>query len=122
MPALLAAALLGACSSPPPESGEFVPAQQIADDEPIPYPPDLFRQGIEGEVMLHLVIDSSGAVIRDSIRIETSSGHAEFDAAALTAAPSLRFQPARRGDTAVTAPLKVPIHFTVPDSNSADTP
>jgi TonB family protein len=55
-------------------------------------------------------------VIRDSTRIERSSGQSPFDAAALQAAPTLRFTPARRGDTAVVAPIQVPIRFTMPDS------
>ena len=35
---------------------------------------------------------------------------------ALSIDPALRFTPARRGDTAVAAPIQVPIHFTLPDS------
>jgi TonB family protein len=97
-------------------AGEFQPAVPIEGQEPIPYPAELFGQRIEGEVMLYLVVDSAGAVIRDSTRIETSSGHSAFDAAALQAAPVLRFTPARRGDTAVVAPIQVPIRFVLPDS------
>ncbi len=88
----------------------------IEGQDPIPYPTELFSQGVQGEVMLYLVVDSTGTVIRDSTRIEKSSGQSAFDAAALQAAPTLRFSPARRGDTAVVAPIQVPIHFTLPDS------
>ena len=108
--------LVAACSAEPPQAGEFQPAVPIEGQDPIPYPAELFSNGVEGEVMLYLVVDSSGAVIRDSTRIEESSGHNEFDAAALQVAPTLRFAPARRGDTAVTAPIKVPIRFLIPDS------
>jgi TonB family protein len=116
--ALILAVLLAACGSeesdPPP--GPYTPPMPIEGQEPIPYPPELFSQRIEGEVMLYVVVDSSGAVVRDSTRIVTASGHQEFDAAALTAAPTLRFTPAHRGDTAVMAPIQVPIQFTLPDS------
>jgi TonB family protein len=108
--------LLAACAREAPVAGEFSPATPIEGQEPIPYPAELFSQRVEGEVMLYLVVDSTGAVIRDSTRIEKSSGQSAFDAAALQAAPTLRFSPARRGDTAVVAPIQVPIHFTLPDS------
>jgi protein TonB len=103
-------------SETPPLAGEFTAAVPMADQTPIPYPPALFAERIEGEVMLYLVVDSSGAVVRDSVRIESSSGHQDFDAAAIVAAPALRFTPARRGDTAVAAAIQVPIRFILPDS------
>jgi protein TonB len=108
-----------ACGGGEPVPGEFTPAVSLDSMPPIPYPADLFEQRVEGEVMLYLVIDSAGYVVRDSTRIEKSSGKPAFDAAALEAAPALRFAPARRGDTAVTAPLQVPIRFTLPDSLKA---
>lgn len=108
---------LVACGDPAPKPGPFTAATPVEGLPPIPYPAELFRQQIEGEVLLYLVIDSSGYVVPDSTRIATSSGRAEFDAAALEAAPDLRFLPARRGDTAVTAPLQVPIKFSLPGSN-----
>ena len=108
--------LVAACSSEAPVAGEFHPDVPIEGQDPIPYPTELFSQGVQGEVMLYLVVDSTGTVIRDSTRIEKSSGQSGFDAAALQAVPTLRFTPARRGDTAVVAPIQVPIHFTLPDS------
>jgi protein TonB len=113
---LLLLLLLAACAREAPGAREFQPAVPIEGQDPIPYPTELFSQGVEGEVMLYLVVDTTGAVIRDSTRIERSSGQSAFDAAALQAAPTLRFTPARRGDTAVMAPIQVPIHFTMPDS------
>jgi TonB family protein len=109
-------AAVAACGGDPPVAGEFHPAVPIEGQDPIPYPAELFSEGVEGEVMLYLVVDTTGAVIRDSTRIEQSSGQSAFDAAALQAAPTLRFTPARRGDTLVTAPIQVPIRFTLPDS------
>ena len=117
--ALCLALAAAACGGDDAAAGEFTPAFSLDSMPPIPYPVDLYEQRVEGEVMLYLVIDSAGYVVRDSTRIETSSGKAAFDAAALEAAPALRFAPARRGDTAVTAPLQVPIRFTLPDSVKA---
>jgi protein TonB len=106
---------------PPPEAvtptaGAVTPAVPIPDQNPIPYPSALYTDRVEGEVMLYLYVDATGAVIHDSTRIVQSSGHSEFDAAALQAAPTLRFVPAHVGDSAVAAPIQVPIRFSLPDS------
>lgn len=107
---------LGAACGGEPPAAELRAARPIAGAPEIPYPPALFEQRIEGEVLLYLVVDSTGHVVRDSTRIETSSGQPDFDAAAMAAAPTLRFHPATRNDTAVMAPIQVPIRFRLPDS------
>jgi len=107
--------LLAACAGERTPQAKLTPAAPIGEPE-IPYPPDLFAERVEGEVLLYVVVDTAGMAIRDSTRIATSSGRASFDAAALQAAPSLRFTPARVGDSLVVAPLQVPIRFTLPDS------
>ena len=104
-----------ACAGEAP-AAELRAARPIAGAPEIPYPPALFEKRIEGEVLLYLVVDSAGVVVRDSTRIETSSGQPDFDAAAMAAAPTLRFHPATRNDTAVMAPIQVPIRFRLPDS------
>ncbi|HRP06872.1 MAG TPA: TonB family protein [Gemmatimonadales bacterium] len=116
------ALLLAACSSEPPLAGEFHPAVPVEGQEPIPYPSELFSAGVEGQVLLYLWVDSTGTVVRDSTRIAESSGQTAFDAAALQAAPTLRFEPARRGDTLVAAPIQVPIHFVLPDTATTGNP
>jgi TonB family protein len=95
---------------------DLSPATLVSGQASIPYPPDLYSRRLEGEVMLYLVVDSTGLVVRDSTRISKSSGQAAFDAAALEAAPGLHFTPAHRGVVAVMAPIQVPIRFTLPDS------
>lgn len=104
-----------ACGDEAP-AAELRAARPVAEAPEIPYPPALFERRIEGEVLLYLVVDSAGVVVRDSTRIETSSGQPDFDAAAMAAAPTLRFHPATRNDTAVMAPIQVPIRFRLPDS------
>lgn len=114
-----AALLLAGCGGSTPPDEPLTPAVLIPGQPAIPYPPTLFSQGIEGEVLLYLVVDSSGTVVRDSSRIAKSSGHSAFDAAALDAAAGLRFTPAERKGVRVSAPIQVPIQFTIPDSASA---
>lgn len=111
----LLAVLASGCGEKPPAAEPITPAVPVSEPD-IPYPPDLFNRRIQGEVMLYLVVDTAGAVVRDSTRIAISSGEAAFDAAALQAAQSLRFTPARQGTTPVVAPIQVPIRFTLPDS------
>jgi TonB family protein len=113
---LLTLPLLVACGDRAPAAGAYTPPAPIRGQEPIPYPPELYNQRIEGEVMLYVVVDTNGTVVRDSTRIATASGQTAFDSAAIMAAPSLRFTPGMRGDTAVMAPIQVPIQFTLPDS------
>ena len=67
-------------------------------------------------MLLYLVVDSTGATLRDSTRVARSSGQAAFDAAALEAAAGLHFKPATRAGVPLTAPIQVPIRFTLPDS------
>ncbi len=104
-----------ACTAEAP-AAELRAARPIAGGPEIPYPPELFAKRVEGEVLLYLVVDSAGMVVRDSTRIATTSGQPDFDAAAMAAAPGLKFHPATRNDTAVMAPIQVPIRFRLPDS------
>lgn len=114
--AVALAAVATGCGRAPRAEEPITPAAPVAGQPQIPYPPELFQRRVEGEVMLYVVVDTSGAVIRDSTRIATGSGQAAFDAAALQAAASLKFTPARRGTTPIVAPIQVPIRFTLPDS------
>ena len=88
----------------------------LSSEPTIPFPPELFIKRIEGEVLLYLVVDSTGSALRDSTRVAKSSGQAAFDAAALEAATTLRFKPATRAGISVTAPIQIPIRFILPDS------
>jgi periplasmic protein TonB len=103
------------CGNRPAPAPDLVPAT-LSSEPAIPFPPELFAKRVEGEVLLYLVVDSTGATLRDSTRVARSSGQAAFDAAALEAAGGLHFTPATRGGVPVTAPIQVPIRFTLPDS------
>lgn len=57
------------------------------------YPVDLQEQGIGGSVLLRLTVDASGSVV--SAEVASSSGYRLFDNAALKAAYTYSFSPAR---------------------------
>ena len=56
------------------------------------YPPEAIARGLEGEVLVLIIIDESGRVI--AARVEQGSGHRILDDAALHAVRSLRSLPA----------------------------
>jgi protein TonB len=58
----------------------------------LPYPPEAIERGLQGEALVLLFLDPSGNVI--AARLESSSGHALLDDAAVRAARSLRSLPA----------------------------
>jgi len=59
------------------------------------YPRSLERKKIEGRVGVSVVISTSGKVT--SARVSKSSGYADFDKNAITAAKKWRFKPAKNG-------------------------
>lgn len=81
---------------------------------PVRYPQALLDQGIEGQVLLRLFVDSAGNVIPDSTRVAESSGYPALDSAALVAAPELRFSPALHQGRPVAAPFIQPVQFRSP--------
>lgn len=111
-----AALLLGAAcgpaavtEQPPVLSGEAL----------VEYPPALFQDGVGGTVELRLFVDSAGAVVTDSIRLERSSGYAAFDSAALAAAPRLRYAPGTRAGVPAAMTFVQPIYFRHPASGDS---
>ncbi|MEO8090980.1 MAG: energy transducer TonB [Gemmatimonadales bacterium] len=81
---------------------------------PVRYPQALLEQGIEGQVLLRLYVDSAGQVVPDSARIAESSGYPALDSAALVAAPELRFSPALLQGHPVAASFIQPVQFRGP--------
>ena len=122
--ALLVLALMTGCSSPKtatvklpsgtPDRTGLEPPVVINPDPGVQYPQALFEQGIEGKVVLRLFVDSTGHLVRDSIRIAESSGYPALDSAALQAAPGFRFAPARDNDVPVSVSFLQPVQFRHP--------
>jgi protein TonB len=105
---MLAGGLVG-CGEAAPEA----PPRQLAGS-PFHYPEELWEEGVEGETILRLFVSAQGRV--DSARVERSSGHPEFDSAAVAGSRDLRFDPATRGETPVGVWVLLPVQFQMPDS------
>ncbi len=101
----------GAQAAPPPESEAPV---ALNADVPIAYPPALFEQKIEGEVVLRLFADSTGRLIPESTRVAESSNYPALDSAALAGSAKLRFAPAKRRGIPVATSFLQPVEFHHP--------
>jgi len=120
---VLGLALAAACRGDPPREGGAPPADvavpvALNADSPFGYPPGLYEQRVEGDVVLHLFVDSAGRIDPDSTRIAESSGHRALDSAALAGAVALRFAPATRRGVPVGAAFLQPVRFRRPDSTA----
>ena len=122
------AALLGvglACKPAPPaaDASPPLPAAQeppvpLDAESPIQYPPKLFDQHVEGDVVLRLVVDSTGRLLPESTRVAESSGYRALDSAAVAGARNLHFAPARRRGVAVSTAFLEPIEFRHPQDTT----
>ena|GEM_PF-219646 len=73
------------------------------------YPPAARRLGIQGEVVIRVLVNPDGKP--ENLQLQKSSGSSLLDNAALSAVKHWSFVPARRGDKPVSAWVDVPIHF-----------
>lgn len=105
-----------ATAGPPPESEAPV---ALNADSPIGYPPALYDQRIEGDVVLRLFIDSTGHMVPESTRVAESSGFPALDSAALAGSPQLHFAPAKRRGIPIATAFLQPIEFRRPESGAA---
>ncbi len=74
------------------------------------YPAFLRDAGIGGEVLVWLLLDENGRVVKTEVK--SSSGHAALDEAALRVGELMRFSPARNRDRDVRVWVSVPFRFT----------
>lgn len=98
----------------PPLPALRLPADTAADSPPgrvlhpeksrMRYPDDLRDRGVQGDVQVNLVVDSSGFVVPTSVRI-TQSSHLEFTRAVLAFLRTAQFAPARHDHAPVCALL-----------------
>lgn len=115
LPAALALCLAAtaACDRKP-----VVETEPEALDQPVfQYPEDLWDEGVEGKTVLRILINEKGTV--DSARVETPSGYAAFDSAALAGTDALRFRPAQRDGTPVRKWVLLPVEFDITPVDSA---
>ena len=73
------------------------------------YPGQARRRGEQGKVLLRVYVSTDG--MADKVEIQSSSGYALLDEAAVTAVRAWRFVPARQGNIPVAAWVAVPIIF-----------
>jgi protein TonB len=90
--------------------GHITEARPLYKKNPHPYYPNIARKrNAQGTVVILALVNESGKV--EQARVETSSGHALLDEAAITAVKSWEFEPGRRGGIAVKNYVKLPITF-----------
>jgi len=118
---LTVACLLFASACTPAEdtSGDLALPELLTKDLPFRYPPELYASGVEGQVALHLFVDSLGLVVPDSTRVEEPSTHPAFDSSAVAGAPYLEFRPAQRGASRLGYAVVLPVQFRIPPRDSA---
>lgn len=76
---------------------------------PPAYPAAARRRGIEGTVLLEVLVGAGGEA-RD-VKLVASAGDASLDEAARTAVRTWRFVPARRGTEPVEAWVRIPLVY-----------
>ena len=76
------------------------------------YPAEAQREGFEGDVVLRLLIDSDGSIVK--VDVISDPGH-QLGPSALKAIREYKFGPARINGVAVATTVPFTIHFTIPD-------
>lgn len=85
--------------------------RKLPANAPPNYPVQALLSGIEGRVMLRVLVDATGLV--ENATVQASSGTVSLDEAALAAVRRWRFSPARRAGTAVAHEVLVPVRFSI---------
>jgi len=81
---------------------------------PFRYPPALYAKTVQGNVTLHIHIDSTGIVWPESTSVVESSGYPGLDSSAVAGSRELRFEPAKTKGRPVGVSLKLPVFFRHP--------
>ena len=95
---------------------QSAPRQARLDAPPKPkrnikpdYPKGARQRGEQGDVILEIRVNAEGTV--DDVKVATSSGFAELDEAAVKAAKSAKFSPARSGRESVASTARLKLQF-----------
>jgi len=88
---------------------------------PVRYPDELRARGIQGRVMLELVIDTTGRVEPGSIRVVAAT-HRAFGGAAAQMVANSRFWPARIAGRKVRVRVQLPVNFRIQVGGTETTP
>lgn len=105
---------------PPPSPPEPPSEPWYVEEMPQPvklvkpeYPEMARRAGVEGLVILHLLIDVDGSVIR--VKVAKPSGEAGFEEAAVEAAWKCKFTPGKQNGRPVRVWVSLPFRFELQD-------
>jgi protein TonB len=93
---------------PPPISAPRFDAAYLDNPKPV-YPLMARRNGDQGKVLLRVHVTAEGRA--DEVQVQTTSGVASLDKAALASVQTWRFLPARQGTQPVPAWVLVPVVF-----------
>jgi len=103
---------------PSPPAPPAPPADYQASEDPSyrrqyppRYPPQALRRGIEGEVLLKVLVSTDGEPL--SVEVEKSSRNRDLDRAAMTAVKRWKFNPQIRNGQKVQGYVLVPIVFSL---------
>jgi TonB family protein len=99
------------------------PLQQpvpAASENPIEYPVSMWDRRVEGETMVLVHVTEYGNV--DSAYVEATSGHGEFDSAAVAGARKLQFMPGRRGEHVIAMWTRLPVRFALDSTATVGAP
>lgn len=88
----------------------------VTSEPPFRYPVAMYARKAQGNVLLQLYIDRDGAVLRDSTRVEQSSGFPALDSAALRGSGDLRFVPAKLHGEPMGMTVLFPVYFRHPEA------
>ena len=119
--ALLALAVIG-CVGPEKAraartgSGPDAIPVMLNREPPFRYPTELYDRKVQGNVMLHLLLDSTGSVVTESTRVTASSGYPGLDSAALSGSRDLRFNPAMAHGVPISVTVLFPVLVRHPDA------
>src|SRR3954467_10858347 len=91
-----------------------VAPEMLNKELPFRYPPALFAQKVQGNVMLRIYIDRSGQIVSDSTHVAETSGFSALDSAAVKGSRDLKFAPAKTEGQPVPVSILLPVFFRYP--------
>ena len=91
-----------------PDHGAWVDMRS-KNTRPPTYPMEAARAGASGTAVVHVEVDAAGNVV--DVSVDTSSGHAMLDAAAVKAARGWTYGPALQDGQAAPGVVRIPVQF-----------
>lgn len=88
----------------------------INREMPFRYPPALYAEKVQGNVVLRLFVDTAGTVVNDSTRVVESSKVPMLDSAALSGSRELKFEPAKLHGVPMPVTILFPVYFRHPEA------